>query len=200
MRGKLERIKINLAKEERTQVKIATTPAKKIRLSYLLAAASILLLVFVGYLRHNIPSGTSPQELYTQNYDAYQLPFNTGAIDIEQALWTTAGSFYQQKEYTKAIPLLMTLLEQTKDSNAKAQLALAICHMEIAQFQEAIQIFTEMQKNKSGRYADHATWYSAMAFLGLDDLKSSKKLLNEIIQDRSNYFYKQAYEVLKKMD
>lgn len=198
MREKLKKIKANLVEEEQGQIKNTPTPIKRIRLSPLLVAASILLLIFAGYLNHSVKSSSFSQELYSQNYGAYRLPFNTRSVEVEQALWITAGNFYQEKKYAKAIPLLISLLEQTE--NSKAQLALGICHMEITEFEKAIQIFTEMKKDKTSRYSDHATWYAAMAYLGIDDLASSKELLNEILKDRDNYFYEQADEILKEMN
>jgi len=198
MRKKLEKIKIDLTKEESLPLKNTQIDPKIIRWSSLVVAASILFLVF-GYLRYQTNSSTSSQELYSQNYAAYQLPFNTRSADFKQALWTTAGSFYQQREYAKAIPLLESVLEKIKPLNAKAQLALGICQMEIAQFEKAIPIFEEIINN-NGHYTEHAIWYTAMAYLGLNDLVASKKLLNKIVENRDNYFYQQAQELLAEID
>jgi len=199
MRKKLEKIKIDLTKEAPTQMKNTMISSKRIRLSYLVVAASILFLAF-SYFTYTANLSTCSQELYSQNYGAYELPFNARSVDVEEALWITAGSFYQEKKYAKAIPLLETVLDQTKQPNAKAQLALGICQMELAQFDKAIQTFKHMRENKDSRYTDHAVWYSAMAFLGSNDLVSSKKLLNEIVKNKAHYFYNQADELLKKME
>lgn len=155
-------------------------PIRRIIRYAIAAAAAVLLLVLFRFL----PFSTSP--------DIVQLSENTigsppalldagrGTPDAEALV-----VLYQKikdGQPAEAIPQLTEIYEKTGDN--QAALGLGYCHLQVKNYDNAIQIFEQLEAQNSD-LSGTATWYLAHTHLRNDDIKETKHILQKIISDNS---------------
>jgi len=80
--------------------------------------------------------------------------------------------------HAEAIPKLTEIYEQTSDD--KAAIVLGYCHLEVKNYDNAIEVFEQLEDKKSD-LRDEATWYLVHSYLRKGDIQESKKILQKII-------------------
>lgn len=177
------------AQSEKAEAKIV---GKRRFLRIAMAAAAMLLLLVVAFQFLN--TELNNQELFANNYEAYELPFNNRAETTDQLL-TQAGTLYQQEKYAEALPQLQQLIDDGKGDD-RIKLALGICHLELKNYDKAITVLKQASNQEGFLYQDQAQWYTALAYLQLDKVTESKSLLQQLVNNPKAYFNKQAQQLL----
>lgn len=157
-------------------------PRRRILRFAIAAAAAILLAVFALPILFPTP-------------DAMQLSENTigsaPTLEIQRSsegtMETTKSLImpYQKIEngqYAEAIPELSKIYTATNDD--EAGLGLGYCHLQVKNYDEAIQIFEKMQVENT-IMGDTATWYLVHSHLRKGNVQESKHILEKIISNNN---------------
>ena len=155
------------------------------------AAAVVLLLSIAGWWLW--PTSNSPEQLFAQHYEAYDLTFGNRSEGDPLVL---AGSSYLANDYEAAAVAFESIL-QDDPTQSKARFALGICHMELKQWGNAVQSFEQLVKGQDALYADNARWYWALALLKLDRAEEAASQLEILSTTNGARFQEQAIQLLK---
>ncbi|MEL6863690.1 MAG: tetratricopeptide repeat protein [Bacteroidota bacterium] len=168
-------------------------PAGRVLLwKWISAAAAILLLAVIAY---NWFQATPTDQLYAQHYEAYTISF--GSRGEEGVQLAQASRYYQQKDYTAALPLFQNALSN-KDL-AEIRLALAICQLESQQFANARQTLRPLITSNDPVFGVHAQWYTAMAWLGEGQIEETRTILQAYPQGTGVFNQKAAQDLLERL-
>jgi len=190
-------IRLDERKELRTalkkEVKKIDLPAhaKKSGLQYYSIAATISLLIIVGYLF--LPSNDSL-------FEAYYSPFPENPITRSESGNTSnyglAMHQYSIGDYQKALDTFLKM----SDSSIQDEIALykGNCFLNLDKPNEAIVSFQTAINSDNNQIVVHAQWFLALAFIMNDDKHKARELLHEIHQGESPYSDK-ASVLLKKL-
>ncbi len=171
--------------------------ARRRFLGWVGAAAAAVLLLFVLGPGSNLFGGASAPDLFSQNYEAYELPFGVrGNPNNIDSTIQEATSFYQKGNYAAALPLFTEIIQQSAET--KYQLALGICQMETQQYRPAIQSFSRLINPADLIYGEQAIWYTAMAHLALDEAAAAQPLLQQLAANPNAFKSETARELLKE--
>lgn len=145
-------------------------------------AASVALLIGLGWLGYNNFSGTDYNALYNDNFQEY--PNTVYAItrgaDTDSSLEREAYAAYETNDNTKAIQLF-TELKETSDSE-NIDFYLAQSYLKNNQLEEAITLFNKVIEGK-GEFAPQALWYVSLSYLKDKQKDKATKSLNLLIAD-----------------
>jgi len=169
-----------------------------------LVAASILLIVGLGYIFLKNDNYSSPDDLFVQNYEPYRnivLPVARGATSntIEQSAFVA----YENGNYRKAINLFNSVPNK---NDQYIQFYKAMCYMSLNKPKDAIsllKIITESDYNlNSGiNFKELANWYLALAYLDLGEIERAKKQFSVIASDTDNVYKKEVSgKILKSLN
>lgn len=162
------------------------------------AAAAAVLLVLIAWPVYQSLQPTGTQYAYN-NKAVFDEHFRTGPLpvvrDAEVATWQKA---YEEKQYDDAIAALEALLANPNYTRrSEAQLYLGISRLAIGQGREALDA---LKKVSSDSYDwDEAQWYSALAYIVVDDVVQAKPVLQNIASQAGNPRRKEAQELLETL-
>lgn len=161
-------------------------------------AASIILLLGASWLLFNSNAFNGQEQLFANNYEKYpNTVYTITRSDVsDDSLERMAFEAYETNNYDAAIEYLLDLKEKTRLDYVDFYLGQSYLANEnylkaIDRFQEIIEINSEFKQE--------AYWYAALANLKLDQNKEAKQLLEELVQNKK-YKFKEASELLKKLD
>ena len=161
-------------------------------------AASIALLVGLGWLGYNNFSGTDYQELYNDNFQEY--PNTVYAItrgtETDSSLEREAYVAYETDDNAKAIQLF-TELKETYDSES-VNFYLAQSYLKNNQLTEANTLLSEVLE-KEGEFAPQALWYLSLSYIKSKQKEKAIKSLNLLIAD-GRYKKNEAEVLLDELD
>lgn len=163
-----------------------------------LVAASIALIVGLGswLFIFNSPDLNTAQ-LYAANFTAYDNvihPIERGnQIDD---LKTKAFTAYENGEYLEALELFEELHTKQKDSYIDFYSAMVL--MQLNKQEDAIPLLKRYIE-KEGELKDRASWYLALAYLKLDNIKESKVQLADLVK-LGSFKTDAAKELLSQLD
>jgi len=164
----------------------------------IIAAAAILLLLVIGYQWMNVTGAMSNQDLFAQNYQAYELPFGDRGNGLDNAIHE-AGAMYQQQKYADAIPMFEQLAKEGKGDD-RTSLALGISYIELKKYEKAILILKQASAQSGFLYLDQAQWYMGLAHLQLGQIEESKTLLHAVKDNPDARFKNEAKELLSNLE
>ncbi len=161
------------------------------------AAAAAVLLVLIArpvyqLLQPAAPALASNQSLVEQHFRVPQVP------EVRDAQVTAWREAYQNKNYEKAITDLEKLLaDPSYAGRSEAQLYLGISHLAAGQGRQALDALQQVAPDSYDW--DDAQWYSALAYLIVDDVVHAKLTLQYIAVQNGNTRQKEAQEMLKEL-
>lgn len=177
---------------------VNTAPARNFQMPrWLYAAAAVLLLLLIGWpiyqtLRPSVPVYADNRALFEKNF---RVPATRGVRDAQTTPWQVA---YQNKDYTGAAEQLEKLLAEPNQSNrSEAHLYLGISYLAAGQGQQALAAFGKVSSDSFDR--DDAQWYSALAYIIIDDVVHAKQTLGEIAGKDGHPHRQEATEMLDAM-
>ena len=160
-------------------------------------AAALLLLVIAWPVFQNLKPSTPA---YTDNKTLFEKHFRQPPApqvrDAQVAAWRVS---YQNKDYPTTIAELEKLLADPNYINrSEANLYLGISHLAAGQGQQALDAFGRVSADSFDR--DDAQWYSALAYLIIDDIVHAKQTLEEISGIDGHPHRQEAREMLDAME
>lgn len=163
---------------------------------YMAIAASLLVLAAIAFFVSK-PSTVSMDTLYANNYNRpqgiEQLAIPQGQIAQLDSLVRLGHIAYNKENWAEAnstFAMVDTL--PGSDSLQGYYLYWGIAQLELGNAEAAIQSFGKMKSNLEAR-----DWYTALAYLKLNDKAGAKHVLNMILEDPERFYYQKAVEVNK---
>ena len=161
------------------------------------AVAAVLLLLLVAWpIYQNLQPATP---VYAGNKAIFEKHFRLPpAPQVRDAQITTWRVAYQNKDYTAAIADLEKLLADPNYKNrSEANLFLGLSHLAAGQGHEALSAFGQVSADSFDW--DEAQWYSALAYIIIDDVVHAKQTLKEISGKTGHPHQQEAQEMLNEM-
>jgi predicted Zn-dependent protease len=157
------------------------------------AAAAAAVLLFV--IRPFSGSSFNNEKLYTYYIkDVESLPGGERG-NPDDSLLVRAADLYNQKDYTKALPLLRDILARKPDET-QVKLASGVCYLQTGQFDSATRVFNEIVSGTTV-FKNEAVWYKALSALKQNKLDECYRILESLPAEASRY--KEAKELMKKI-
>lgn len=161
------------------------------------AAAAALLLLLVAWpiyqnLNPSTPAYADNKALFEQHF---RLPPAPEVRDAQIAAWRNA---YQKKDYSGAVAELEKLLSDPNYTRrSEASLFLGLSHLAAGQGQKALGAFQKVSPD-SFDWED-AQWYSALAYIIIDDVVHAKQTLGDIAGKTGHPHQREAQDMLAVM-
>ena len=180
---------------------IATSPSTKVRQlpvwRYAAAVAAVLAIGFGIWIWLQSPA--APTDLYAQFYAPYSLSFSTRDLSADQQL-SQASELYKNGNYENVLPILEELLNKKINNKGRIKLAAGISHLEIGNDNQARSYFQALIANVNSPYYEQGLWYAAMLSLRKGDVASTKRYLQELINETGSFNHEEAEEILGKLE
>lgn len=158
-----------------------------------LVAASIILLMGLGYY-FMVMNQPTTRDLFDENFEPYPNVVHPIVRNSEEnSSVNEAFEAYQNKDYEKAATMFSLLYEETRESPYLFYSANTL--IQLNRGEEAIPALQEHLKTKD-ILSDKTAWYLAMAYLQIDDVDNTKKMLQTIVEE--NLYDSEAAEKLLK--
>ncbi len=169
-----------------------------------LVAASLLIIIGLGFVFVKSNFYPSPDELFAKNYEPYRnivLPVERGgnANTIEYSAFVA----YENGNYHKAI----NLFNSVPNSNATYILFYkAMCYMSLNKTREAITLLktivdSKPDVNSENNFNELANWYLALAYLDIGEIENAHKQFSIISNDKTNVYKKESSgKILKYLE
>ncbi|MGB5555010.1 MAG: tetratricopeptide repeat protein [Flavobacteriaceae bacterium] len=161
-------------------------------------AASIALLIGLGWLGYNSLSGTDYTGLYEANYVEYPSTVHAisrgenGTTSLEQK----AFEAYDADDFAKAISLFTEL--KSNNNPDYADFYLAQVHLKQGEFEKASTLFKNVIADKK-EFEPEARWYLALTHLKQGEKENAVRTLKDAIAD-GRYNKMEAQSLLEKLD
>lgn len=178
-------------------IRVEMQPAQKpvvrsiTRNIYRIAAAIVLL---IGSLAIYKFATVNADDFYTRHYIAYELPTSRSGAEtpaIELA--------YRNADWNAVINLYNSLSDKGNQDHFLA----GIAALELKQFPQAIERFTQILNNNAVNndtyFQDESEYYLALAYIANDEIAKASTLLDKIKAD-SNHLYREKAENMSGTD
>ncbi|MEK6476868.1 tetratricopeptide repeat protein [Catalinimonas sp. 4WD22] len=168
---------------------------RRIFLNSLAVAATISLFFVLGYV---LMDNASPEALYQTHYQAYPNIVNPveRSASAESSELNNAMRAYEQGDYQEAV----TLFEQAEEPlSTSYEFYLAISYLELANYQNAVELLKKVEQSEVEAYHYPALWYQGMAYLVQKDTENAKQILKQLSESGDNYYSTKASELLQEL-
>jgi hypothetical protein len=160
-------------------------------------AASIALLIGLGWMGYNSFLKTDYDDLYTANFQEYpNTVYTITRSDADESLEREAFVAYESGNYQKAITNFKEL--QVDGTKGYIDFYLAQSYLGIKNNSMAIKLFKKVIEERSGLEAE-ASWYMALAHLRGRDKANAAKVLEHHIKTY-DYNKEKAVELLSELN
>lgn len=184
----------NTIKEVQNEYKNNTSKNKRPWLYYLSAALIAMLITIITLM----PQEKSSQELYVDYFELSDIPSLVSRGNGEDASLIDAERYFEDGNYNEALNILIPKASTDTKSKASILLYKGISEMELEQFDNAHATFDQLS-NSNLIDAPMGTWYKALLYLKMNNPEKAKELLTQISDSSSHYKYKEAKEILEKI-
>ena len=193
-----DRIKV-VRKEMLDKEKNSNPPKNRNRIIplWIMAAAAIFILGFVGW-QFLGPTEMSTEEIFAESYQPYMENFGSRGTDNAKD-YLQAGAYYNEKNYSAAIPLLKSILN-AKPLNSEVELVLGDCLLSTNKTEEAIVHFNSILARKTNLYNDPAQWFLALSYLKQNKIEACKKTLKNLVENSKADYHLEAMELYSKLN
>lgn len=171
--------------------------SSKPRLKNWSIAASIALLIGLGWIAYSTFSRPDYDNLYAANFETYpNTVYTITRSDADQSLERNAFAAYEASDYEKAAAAFLDL--KTKNGSTHINFYLAQSYMHLGKDNEAIEILKSVIFNDM-EFKAEAHWYLALAYIKTKDELKAVAMLNNLIE---NFDYKKekAQALLAELD
>lgn len=158
-------------------------------------AASIAILIIAAF---NFENPTiSSAEVFAQHYKPYELSLTQRGETTNQIV--RAEQLYNTAKYQEVIPIFDSLINQT-DTSSQIHLGMGLAKLSLNNPKEAINHFKTILNSTDLLFQDHAVWYTALAYLKLDDLQNAKYFLQLLTKNKNADHHKEAIAISKSLN
>ncbi len=147
------------------------------------AAACIVLLIGIGYKQ--LFDNDSPQQIYSETFKPFDA---SNARADSNTNVTRAITYYNNKEFGNAYPLLKTELEKNPDA-AELNIMAGICALVINDDGTATTYFQKVIELNNPNFIEAAEWYLAISPLKSGNVKLAKERL-QVIRNKTGHDYR----------
>jgi hypothetical protein len=159
------------------------------------AAAVVIGLIVLVVNPFSTTTAFNSQALYAQYTSSIEaLPTVERGNDTDSLL-VEATNLYNQKNYTKALPILLEVVSK-KQNEKQLLLAAGICSLKTEKLDTALAIFNTLSAEQTV-FKDKATWYKALIFLKQNKLTDAYNVLQLIATNADDY--EAAKELMEKI-
>ena len=160
-------------------------------------AASMALLIGLGWIAYSTFSGPHYDDLYAANFEAYPNTVYTITRSIDDAsLERDAFTAYEAGDHERAVAAFLDL--KAEGVTNPTDFYLAQSYMHLGKTKEAIEALNRVISNDM-EFKAEANWYLALAYLkNKDEVKASATLKNLI--ENFNYKREKAQTLLQELD
>ena len=164
-------------------------------------AASILAFILLSPVFNKT---SNVQDLYAQ-YAIHETispatrATNTDSTEAQKnydSLFAVMQSFYNNKQYSKALPLLEDYTKKNVN-DAEFIIATGVCYLETNQYNKADSVFKTVASTETV-FKYKAIWYTALTSLKQSNIAQCKKSLQEIPAEANEY--NNAQRLLKELE
>lgn len=161
-------------------------------LYYILSAAAAVILLFGLFFTGNLN-----ESLYTDYYQSSDLPSFTSRSD-QASLLSSASTAFKEGNLDTSLTNFQEYITTEKEVDPLVYVYTGLIYSEKDNLEKAIVQFDFLEKSQS-LDRSRALWYKALTYLKFDKLTDAKVMLTSILEDPSNYNYKEAKELLEKL-
>ena len=174
-------------------------PSGRPLLTWLAVAASVLMVVLLGYLLvRNGPADT--QVLYAAYYEPYPNiinPAQRSGDDTKATVPERAVRAYEAGQYAEAIALFGQ--SDAVSSNAGFAFYHALSYLGAEQPTEAISLLKPLAQDERVLFYEPARWYLALAYLNTDQSDAAVPYLKQLASTNGDYA-EEAQQLLQDLD
>ncbi len=152
-------------------------------------AASLVILIATGFTFW-MNQKYSNQQLATSNFEVWD-----DGVRGQNTGWDS----FTNGDYEQAINEL-EVLSESDPNYLKAQFYLGQSHFQLKNYKNALSFYERIIQSNDPRFANHAKWFSGLAYLGMEELDNAKAVFEELKSDSSAGFDKKAATILKDLD
>lgn len=163
------------------------------------AASALALLVAIG-LATVLGRPLSNSDLFAKYMKPYELVLTNRSIDndVTQYLMNLAESAYLAGNFESAIEHYSEVLEINADK-VEADFYKGVSSMEIKQYVDASESFTNVIEHNDNLFIQKAEWYLAGCLLAMDETERARRQLALIASSANHYYKDDAAKILKRM-
>lgn len=159
-------------------------------------AASIAVLLTVSLF---IFKDNNYEELYASYVHLDEIPSLVTRGEDAHKLLEEAQLLFEAQKYEEATQSFSEYHQKEMAINPLSYIYNGIAYIELGKFDSALAQFKQLEDSNTLQ-AKKAKWYRAMVFLKQKNKTKLKEALQAILNNDSNYKYKQAQELLDKID
>lgn len=160
-------------------------------------AASIAVLIGIGWLGYNTFFGTDYNDLYNANFEQYpNTVYTITRGDTQESVEHGAFAAYETGNYERAIAEFDGILPEYRKGYVdfyKAQ-----SYMNLGKLKKAEEFF-KITIAKNATFVAESRWYLALVYLKSGQIKNAKKEL-QVLVETHNYKKDSALLLLKELD
>lgn len=163
-------------------------------------AAGVALLIFAGQYLFSEGQSSSPEQLFANHYEPYQMVLNQRSIDDEEnsnTLINHAVQAYANGNYGEAAETFNRLLEPNPD-NVAFKFYEAISHLSDNKPTTAIPIFESLVSQSGHLFEEQSRWYLALAYLKNGEKEKAVSSFNQI--QEGEFKFGEKKEILEGLD
>jgi hypothetical protein len=173
--------------------KSKVVPFNKWWLAAAAAAIGVIVVIANFFSSSTVFNNQTLYAQYTSNVESLPSVERGNSTD---SLFIEAANLYNQKNYTKALPILLDIVSK-KQNEKQLLLAAGVCYLKTEKIDSALAIFNTLSTQQTV-FKDKATWYKALILLKQNKLTDSYNTLLLISTDADDY--KAAKELMEKID
>ncbi|WP_298312395.1 hypothetical protein [uncultured Aquimarina sp.] len=159
-------------------------------------AASIAVLITVSLF---VFKENNYDELYASYVHVDEIPSLVTRGEDTNKLLESAQLLFEDKKYQEATEAFAAYHTKEISIDPLSYIYNGISYIELNKFDEALAQF-KLLADSNTLQAKKANWYKALVFLKQKKKRKLKDILQTIIADKANYKYKEAQELLEKID
>ena len=169
-----------------------------------LVAASVLIIVGLGFVFLKSSFYPSPEKIFAENYEPYRnivLPIERG--ENSNTIEHSAFIAYENGNYHKAINLFNSV---PKKDTKYILFYKSMCYMSLNKTKEAITLLkaitdSDNEVSSEKNFNEIANWYLALAYLNIGKTEMAIKQFSIIANDKENVFKKEdSRKILKYLN
>lgn len=157
-------------------------------------AAVLIIAIFILY-----PKDVNLSSLYEEYHNWEELPSYISKGETDKDTYKKLESLFLNKEYQTVISQANQIDPTVFEIDQQASLFIGVAHLELDQYEEALQIFDQLITSNSLN-AHKGYWYKAMVYLKQGDKEKAIDMLTIISNNTSYYKHDIAKELLRKVD
>ena len=174
----------------------------KTRSIWILAAASIVLIIISTITFQYLNTSFTPDDIYAAHYEPYPnviapVVRSTDEIDVDELEQKKkkALELYENGEFSEALQIMAELDNSMNEYWLTFYRASAL--MALSEFQNAIALFQPLSESDNA-FKDQSTWYLGLCYLKLEDLKKAEIQFKKI--SNNDVYGQKAQRIIKALD